>query len=373
MPTSADPRRGSLRPGRLFAIVLASVFGIETLLMVVLPELLPDRHRDLVMVLADGVVLTAVLAPILWVAVIRPLQQLVVVRTVLLRRVLTIQEEERGRVAREMHDGLGQSLTSMLVGLRAVEELTGEPAVKRHLEDLRRIASATHDEVRRIARGLRPSALDDVGLWAALERLCQDVAAATAGQVEVCLTGVEDNALIRLDAAVETACFRIVQEATANAIRHGGARRIRVTISRVGPEVELAIEDNGRGAATAGPHPPSTSSKTPSTPSRTPSRTTPSRNVAENNAVSSAVRQSVASEATLLEADEAASSELPTGDGPPADTLGLWSIRERVALLSGSVETQSLAGQGMLLLCRFPFHVLKDNSQHGENPSIRRR
>lgn len=356
MPTTADPRRGSLRPGRLFAIVLASVFGIETLLMVVLPKLLPDRHRDLVMVLADGVVLTAVLAPILWVAVIRPLQQLVVVRTVLLQRVLTIQEDERGRVAREMHDGLGQSLTSMLVGLRAVEELTGEPAVKRHLEELRRIASVTHDEVRRIARGLRPSALDDVGLWAALERLCQDVEAATAGQVEVCLAGVEDGAPIRLEAAVETACFRIVQEATANAIRHGGARRILVTISRVGPDVELAIENNGRGAATIEPH----------------SGPTPSHNAAEYNALRSALLESATAEAPLAGANEAATSGLPTGDGPPADTLGLWSIRERVALLSGSVETRSLEGQGMLLLCRFPFPALKDNSQHGENPSVRR-
>ncbi len=317
MPTSTDPLRGPLRPGRLFAIVLASVFAIETALMVVLPGLLPDRHRDLLMVLADGLVLTAVLAPILWVAVIRPLQQLVVLRTVLLQRVLTIQEEERGRVAREMHDGLGQSLTSMLVGLRAVEELTSEPPVKRHLEELRRIASSTHDEIRRIARGLRPSALDDVGLAAALERFCQDLFAATAGQVEVSLEGFADRERVPMESAVETACFRIVQEATANAIRHGGARRIRVTLSQAGPKLELAIDDNGRGASAIAPD--------------------------------------------------------PAASATPADSLGLWSIRERVALLSGSVEMRSLAGQGMSLLCRFPFHKPEDEPPHVEDSSTCRR
>lgn len=316
MSLFTDPRRGPLRPGRLFAIVLGSVFSIETALMLVLPELLPDRHRDLVMVLADGLVLTAVLAPILWMAVIRPLEELVVIRTALLQRVLTIQEDERGRVAREMHDGLGQSLTSMLVGLRAVEELTNEQAVRRHLEELRRIASSTHDEVRRMARGLRPSALDDVGLFAALERFCQDVFAATAGKVEVCVEGSADTESIRIDPAVETACFRIVQEATANAIRHGGARLIRVTLARHASNLELAINDNGRGAA---------------------------------------------------------SPAAMDGDAGESASLGLWSVRERVALLSGTVETRSRPGQGLSLLCRIPLQERKDESLHGENPSTRRR
>jgi signal transduction histidine kinase len=341
MPTSADTRSGSLRPGRLFAIVLAAVFAIETLLMIVLPEVLPDRHRDWLMVLADGLVLTAVLAPILWVAVIRPLQQLVVIRTGLLRRVLTIQEEERGRVAREMHDGLGQSLTSMLVGLRAVEELTVEPLVKRHLEDLRRIASATHDEVRRIARGLRPSALDDVGLMAALERLSQDVSAATAGQVEVVVAGGADGPAIRLESAVETACFRIVQEATANAIRHGGARRIRVTVARRGAVVELSIEDNGRGAA--GAVTGSNAAASRDTTFATSDFATP----AEQDVAVHPIDQ--ASDCRFEHLGRPAS-----GEAAPADAFGFWSIRERVALLSGTLEARSLAGQGMLLLCRFP-------------------
>jgi signal transduction histidine kinase len=342
MPIFTDPRRGTLRPGRLFVIVLASVFAIETFLMLVLPKLLPDRHRDVLMVLSDGLVLTAVLAPILWVAVIRPLQQLVVLRTVLLRRVLTIQEDERGRVAREMHDGLGQSLTSMLVGLRAIEELTGAAAVKRHLEDLRRIASSTHDEVRRIARGLRPSSLDDVGLTAALERFCQDVAAATAGQVEVALDGFGDGERLRLDAAVETACFRIVQEATANAIRHGGARRIRVSLAQQGANIELMIDDNGCGTGGLDALQP----------------------LSHPDAVASRETR-VPLEVPFFGTDAETSGQIAAEPVAASDSLGLWSIRERVALLSGSVEARSHHGQGLSLLCRFPRQQRKDETQNG--------
>lgn len=233
-----------VKPWRLFVVVLGLIFAVEATVMFLLPVLLPSSVSPSVVAIFDACLLTSLLAPLLWGLVIRPLRSLAETRTELLSRVLTAQEEERGRIARDLHDGLGQSLTCLTVGLRAVEERSSDEAVCRHLQELRRIGSETHQEIRRLATGLRPSVLDDLGLAAALERYLDDFRKVHNIQAKL---DVQSLGSTRLPNAVETALYRIVQEATTNAVRHGAATEINLTVRRTPKNVELQIHDNGCG------------------------------------------------------------------------------------------------------------------------------
>lgn len=233
-----------VKPWRLFLVVLGLIFAVEFTVMFLLPVLLPEGASATFEAVFDACMLTVMLAPLMWWLVIRPLRSLAATRTELLARVLTAQEEERGRIARDLHDGLGQSLTCLTVGLRAVEERSTDEAVRQHLQELRRIGSETHQEIRRLATGLRPSVLDDLGLAAALERYLDDFSKIHSVQTKL---DVQDLGRTRLPNAVETALYRIVQEATTNAIRHGAATEIRLTVRRTPKNVELQIHDNGCG------------------------------------------------------------------------------------------------------------------------------
>lgn len=112
------------------------------------------------------------------------------------------------------------------------------------MQELRRIGSETHQQIRRLATGLRPSALDDLGLAAALERYLEDIGKIHGVQARL---DVPDFGDTRLPNPIETALYRIVQEATTNAIRHGAATEIHLTARRTPNSVELEIRDNGRG------------------------------------------------------------------------------------------------------------------------------
>jgi signal transduction histidine kinase len=231
-------------PGRLFAVLLASIFGVEAVVMLLLPRLLPQESSVNFTALVDAFLLTGMLAPLIWILVIRPLQRLAEMRHQLLALVLSAQEEERRRIARDLHDDLGQSLTSLLVGLRIIEEGTSEAATRQQAQELRRIGSDTHEEIRRLARGLRPAVLDDMGLQPALERFLEDLRSIQDIDAQLEL---ESSSCPRLPGGFETALFRIVQEATANAIRHGGATELRLKLQCDPNEVRLTIRDNGRG------------------------------------------------------------------------------------------------------------------------------
>jgi signal transduction histidine kinase len=169
-----------------------------------------------------------------------------------LRRAVAAQELERSRLARELHDETGQSLTSILLTLRAIEDAeTAEErasavgAVREQLVD-------TLQSVRRLAVELRPAALDDFGLQPALERLAATVGERTGLDVQV------ESALggDRLPPPVETAVYRIVQEALTNAVKHAEARHASIVLSRKNERVTVMVEDDGRGfdpaAATQG-------------------------------------------------------------------------------------------------------------------------
>jgi signal transduction histidine kinase len=157
-----------------------------------------------------------------------------------LRRVIEGQELERRRLARELHDETGQALTSVLLGLKAVERSDDVPTA---LAELRELVVATLQDVRRLAVELRPKALDDFGLSVALERLVQTFKEATGISVEFQSQLGEQ----RLPSEVETTLYRIVQESLTNVAKHAGAQRVSILLVRRPGVVSALIEDDGHG------------------------------------------------------------------------------------------------------------------------------
>jgi len=142
-----------------------------------------------------------------------------------------------------LHDSTSQSLTSLLVGLQALGQSTsGE--LRQRTESLRRIVSETLEEVHGIAWQLRPSALDDMGLAAALERYVADHHERYGLAVDLVIHGLRD---VRLSPEVETTIYRIVQEALTNVARHAQADQASVLIEHRDEKTLVIVEDNGIG------------------------------------------------------------------------------------------------------------------------------
>jgi signal transduction histidine kinase len=159
------------------------------------------------------------------------------------RRVVQAQEEERRRLARELHDETGQALASILLGLKALEDTKDVDGLKEAVAALRaRVVETLHD-VRRLAVELRPAALDDFGLEPALERLTSGFAEQTGIRVELESRLHED----RLPEEVETVLYRIVQEALTNIVKHAHADRVSIVVTQRAGSVGAIIEDDGRG------------------------------------------------------------------------------------------------------------------------------
>jgi signal transduction histidine kinase len=159
-----------------------------------------------------------------------------------LQRAVEGQELERRRLARELHDETGQALTSILLGLRALEE-SGSDDVGAAVGDLRELVVQTLQDVRRLAVELRPTALDDFGLAAALERLASTFSEQTGTTVELeSVLGDE-----RLPSDVETVLYRIVQEALTNVVKHAHADHVSIVLRKKEGAVTAIIEDDGRG------------------------------------------------------------------------------------------------------------------------------
>jgi signal transduction histidine kinase len=160
-----------------------------------------------------------------------------------LRRVVETQELERRRLARELHDETGQALASILLGLKALDENTDDAAARTSIEELRELVVATLQDVRRLAVELRPSALDDFGLVAALERLAESFAEQSGISVDFQAALADE----RLPNEAETALYRIVQESLTNVVKHARARRVSILLTRTNGAVKAVIEDDGRG------------------------------------------------------------------------------------------------------------------------------
>ncbi len=203
-----------------------------------------------------------------------------------LRRVVEAQERERRRLAIELHDETGQSLAAVLMGLRRLEEASDPATVRATVEELRATVVNAVQELRALAVELRPKALDDFGLAPALERLIDTYSRRTGLTVESHLGGLES----RLPEPVESALYRIAQEALTNIAKHAGASAVSVVTRRDGARLTMVVEDNGTGF-----------------------------------------------EATA-----------------PADGLGLVSMRERAELLGGSLRVESSPDQGTTLVVEVP-------------------
>jgi len=159
-----------------------------------------------------------------------------------LRRVVEAQELERRRLARELHDQTGQELASVLLGLKAVEEAKSDDERSEALAAVREQVVETLHDVRRLAVELRPKALDDFGLGAALERLRDTFSEQTGMRVDL-----ESQLDDRLPSDVETALYRIVQEALTNIVKHAQANSVSIVLTRNSRAVTAVIEDDGRG------------------------------------------------------------------------------------------------------------------------------
>jgi signal transduction histidine kinase len=159
-------------------------------------------------------------------------------RSRLLQAVLTAQEEERGRISRDLHDQIGQALTALLLGL----DRNLEHPDAASLGQLRELASITLGDVRRIALDLRPSVLDELGLEAAVRRYARDVHERYGIDVSVLVT-----LPARLSRQEETVLYRVVQEALTNVVRHARATSVSVVATVRKGSVQLVVEDDGIG------------------------------------------------------------------------------------------------------------------------------
>lgn len=209
-------------------------------------------------------------------------------------RALNAAEEERRRISLELHDDASQRLAAILMRLRIARSVADTDAKDAMLEDVRRELAETADGLRRYAQGLRPPALDELGLGPAIESHVRHVADAAVMPVEVRTEGVG-----RLESPeAELALYRIVQEAITNALRHSRASCLAVTIERSNGAVVATVQDDGVGF------------------------------------------------------DAEAILRAPMGE----HGLGLFGMRERAEYVGGRVEIRSAPGRGTTVRAGVPIH-----------------
>jgi signal transduction histidine kinase len=159
------------------------------------------------------------------------------------RRVVEAQELERARLARELHDETGQALTSILLGLKPLEQAAESVDARAALESVRELVISTLQDVRRLAVELRPSALDDFGLVPAVERLTDTFREQSGLTVDLETQLGED----RLPSEAETTLYRVIQEALTNVAKHSDASRVSILLQRKTSAVVAVVEDDGAG------------------------------------------------------------------------------------------------------------------------------
>jgi PAS domain S-box-containing protein len=210
-------------------------------------------------------------------------------RLEVLRRLATAQEAERHRLARELHDQMGQHLTALGLGLKASRDATPEAspaaAILRQLQDLSDLMGR---EVHQLALELRPTALDDLGLHTALENYVESWSEQSRVEADFQSAGMDGA---RLPAAIETALFRVVQEALTNVRKHAQCKRVSVILRRAPLEALAVVEDDGRGF---------------------------------------------------------------DAEAPPAGRLGLLGMGERLALVGGTLVVESAPEKGTTVFARVP-------------------
>lgn len=233
----------AISPIRVLVIVLVVAFGVELGIMLLLERDGPTGGQDFLVSLLDAVFVVGALWPVLWIFVVRPLRATISERRAFLDRTLTIQEEERSRLARDLHDELGQAQTAVLLGARSIMNAATLADAKIGAEKVVRMAASTIESSRRLARGLATGVLTELGLAVAVDRLCEDVSSTSGIAIERTIrTGSG-----RYDPDIEIAAYRVLQESLNNAVRHAQATRLQVLIEDTGGSLRLTVSDNGVG------------------------------------------------------------------------------------------------------------------------------
>jgi signal transduction histidine kinase len=172
------------------------------------------------------------------------LKQTETMHRLLLKRAFSAQEEERQRIARELHDEAGQLLTSLLVGLRTLEDSRNMASAKAMGHRLREITAQAIDEIGRLARGLHPGVLYDHGLGVALSRYVAEYSKTHKIAVELTLGGLDS---CELQPDVQVRLYRILQEALTNVAKHARAKAVSIVFECSATALKVAVNDNGRG------------------------------------------------------------------------------------------------------------------------------
>jgi len=250
MPTRDSPPHAALHPRRVFIQVLLLVFAIEAVIMLTMRLWSGRNGNPLIIAATDCALLTVMLSPLLWVVIVRPLRRVSEHRAWLLSRVHHAQEGERARLARDLHDDVGQQLTAVLVALRTIEDAGSLEQARDHARAVRQIASGAMESTRRLARGLSSHDLTDLGLVPMVERLCDEMLTPTGIR---CTLTCNIPAGVRLAPAVESEVYRIIQEAVTNMQRHAQATSAAVRLSLNQDSLSVNLEDDGVGFDASGP------------------------------------------------------------------------------------------------------------------------
>lgn len=168
-------------------------------------------------------------------------------RIELLRRIITVQEDERGRIARDLHDEMGQYLSALILGLDSLKNPSSKMPVPvdAQIERLEKLARKIDGEVNRLTFELRPLVLDDLGLVVALRQHAENWSHISGVEIAFSSTGVEDT---RLATEVEIALYRVVQEALTNVAKHAAASHVSLILQhKSNQHVTIIIEDDGAG------------------------------------------------------------------------------------------------------------------------------
>ena len=172
------------------------------------------------------------------------LQESEALRDNFVEMAFSAQEEERRRIARELHDEAGQALSSLIVGLQQIKESTDPIATRDRAERLQGVAEAVVDELARMARGLHPRLLEDLGFTDAVEHQAAEIQRIHHLEVQTQVVGFDQS---ELPVSIATALYRIIQEALTNVVKHAGASAVNLVVSRDDANVRLIIEDDGCG------------------------------------------------------------------------------------------------------------------------------
>jgi signal transduction histidine kinase len=165
------------------------------------------------------------------------------VRGQLLKQTISAQEAERKRIARELHDQTGQSLTSLMVGLKVLEAHSSEKE-RKGIADLKQLTAQTLEEVHNLALELRPSSIDDLGIITALQQYAKEYSSKFGIEADFQAIGLDGK---RLSPPIEIALYRIIQEALTNVAKHSEAKKVSVLMEVRGASIVAIVEDDGQG------------------------------------------------------------------------------------------------------------------------------